>query len=75
MVLSDLEPSQIGEIISFKGSNGFQIRLAEMGFRSQQKIRMISKMAFNGPVQVQIRNSIISLRYDDALQIRIELDG
>ena len=74
MFLTDLEPSQIGRIICLKGSGEFQIRLTEMGFKPEQKIRLIRKMVFNGPIQVRVRNSTISLRYEDAACIHIELN-
>ena len=75
MVLTDLEPPLIGKIVSFKGNKEHQIRLIEMGFKPQQKIRMIRKMAFNGPIQVRIGDSTVSLRYEDASCIHIELNG
>ena len=74
MFLTDLEPSQIGRIVCFKGSDEFQFRLTEMGFKPEQKIRLIRKMAFNGPIQVRIRDCIMSLRYEDAACIHIELN-
>ena len=45
-----------------------------MGFKPEQKVRLIRKMAFNGPIQVRIRDCIISLRYEDAACIHIELN-
>ena len=45
-----------------------------MGFKPEQEIRLIRKMAFKGPIQVRIRNSTVSLRYEDAACIHIELN-
>ena len=74
MFLTDLEPSQIGRIVFFKGSDEFQVRLTEMGFKPEQKVRLIRKMAFNGPIQVRVRNCTISMRFEDAASIHIELN-
>tara|TARA_Y100000782_G_C10076143_1_gene219962 strand:+ start:318 stop:545 length:228 start_codon:yes stop_codon:yes gene_type:complete len=74
MFLTDLEPSQIGRIVCFKGSDESQVRLTEMGFKPEQKVRLIRKMAFNGPIQVRVRNCTISMRFEDAASIHIELN-
>ena len=57
MVLTDLEPPLIGKIVSFKGNKRHQIRLIEMGFKPEQKVRLIRKMAFNGPIQVRVETA------------------
>ena len=74
MFLTDLEQSQIGRIVCFKGSDESQVRLTEMGFKPEQKVRLIRKMAFNGPIQVRVRNCTISMRFEDAACIHIELN-
>ena len=74
MFLTDLEPSHIGRIVCFKGSDESQVRLTEMGFKPEQKVRLIRKMAFNGPIQVRVRNCTISMRFEDAASIHIELN-
>ena len=75
MTLIDLKPSQVGIIEDLDGDSHFTSRLMEMGFSKGRKIRMIKKMPYHGPVTIQIRNGMISLRELDAWQIKIKLDG
>jgi ferrous iron transport protein B len=74
MNLVDLAPSQVGIIDELNGDSQFISRLMEMGFSKGRKIRMIYKMPFKGPITIQIRIGMISLRQLDASQISISLD-
>ena len=73
MSILDLLPYQTGIIISMGGAHKFQARLIEMGFRAGIKVRLVQKMPFQGPVQLRIQNGMISLRYDDASNIKVEI--
>ena len=73
MSILDLLPSQTGIIVSLGGTPEFQARLIEMGFRDGIKVRLVQKMPFQGPVQLRIQNGMISLRYDDASKIKVEI--
>ena len=73
MSILDLLPSQTGIIVSLGGTPVFQTRLIEMGFRAGIKVRLVQKMPFQGPVQLRIQNGMISLRYDDASKIKVEI--
>ena len=73
MSILDLLPSQTGIIVSLGGAPEFQVRLIEMGFRAGIKVRLVQKMPFQGPVQLRIQNGMISLRYDDASKIKVEI--
>ena len=74
MPLLDLAPSQVGRIISLGGIPEFISRLMEMGFHERIKVRMIQKMPLKGPIMIQIRNGMISLRHNDAGNITVRLN-
>ena len=73
MSILDLLPYQTGIIISMGGAPEFQARLIEMGFKAGIKVRLVQKMPFQGPVQLRIQNGMISLRFDDASKIKVEI--
>mgnify|MGYP002700850120 FL=1 len=74
MTLLDLAPSQVGRIISLGGNPEFISRLMEMGFHEGIKVRMIQKMPLKGPIKIRIRNGMISLRYNEAGNITVQLN-
>jgi ferrous iron transport protein A len=46
-------------------------RLVELGFTAGAPIRVLRKAPFGGPLQVQIRDFVLSLRRDDASCIHV----
>ena len=74
MTLLDLAPSQVGRIISLCGNPEFISRLMEMGFHEGIKVRRIQKMPLKGPIKIRIRNGMISLRHNDAVNITVRLN-
>ena len=75
MTLVELPPSQIGTIVALEGNPAFKTRLIEMGFCEAEKVRVIQKLPFKGPIQLRIRNAVVSLRYQDAFKIKVQVDG
>ena len=75
MTLVELPPFQIGTIVALEGNPAFKTRLIEMGFCETEKIRVIQKLPFKGPIQLRIRNAMVSLRYQDAFKIKVQVDG
>ncbi len=75
MTLIELPPFQIGTIVALEGDQAFKTRLIEMGFSENEKVRVIQKLPFKGPIQLRIRNAMVSLRYQDAFNIMVQVDG
>ena len=73
MKLTDLNVDEIAFIASMDGDSDFTARLMEMGFAKDLQIRMVKKFPFKGPIQVCIRNFLLSLRYDDAAKIQLKI--
>lgn len=46
-------------------------RLAELGFTTGASIRVLRRAPFGGPLQVQIRDFVLSLRFQDAACIQV----
>ena len=75
MTLVELPPFQIGTIVALEGNPAFKTRLIEMGFCEAEKVRVIRKLPFKGPIQLRIRNAMVSMRYQDAFKIKVQVDG
>ena len=60
--LNNLEPGNTAVIRGFKGDSRLQSRLVEMGVLLGEKVRLIKKTPFQGPLEVKIRSYHLSLR-------------
>ena len=69
--LSSLEPGDRAVIRGFEENARLQSRLVEMGVLPGDKVRMIKKTPFFGPLEIKIRSYHLSLRFQDALQIMV----
>lgn len=57
------EPLQIAALI---GETGLTRRLREMGFHSGCEVRILGRAPFNGPLVVQLHDSVLALRSAEA---------
>lgn len=57
------------ERVALRGALGD--RLAELGFTTGASIRVLRRAPFGGPLQVQIREFVLSLRFQDAACIQV----
>ena len=69
--LNTLEPGDTAVIREFTDNSRLQSRLVEMGVLPGEKIRIIKKTPFKGPLEVKIRSYYLSLRWQDADQILV----
>ncbi len=74
MKLTELNPDQIARIESMDGDDEFVSRIMEMGFSVGKKVRFIKGLPFKGPIQIRLRNFLVSLRYEDASKIKVDID-
>ena len=70
--LNVLSPGETSIIKEFTKTANLQSRLVEMGFIPGEKVRMIKKTPFYGPLEVKIRSYHITLRWQDAAQILVD---
>ena len=55
------------------GNGGFKKRLMDLGFRKGKELIVVRYAPLRDPMEVMIGDSYISLRVDEAEQIRVEL--
>lgn len=71
MLLSDLKIGEKGEIVSVSPNFPLYTRLTDIGFTAGTEIECILKSPLGDPTAYLIKNTVISLRRNDAAQIEI----
>ena len=71
MTLIDLNPGETATINGISGNSYLQNRLVELGLLAGTEVRMVKQTPFNGPVEIKIRNSYLTIRWNDASQVDI----
>jgi len=69
--LFQLSPGAEGTVSAVRGDAALRLRLAAMGFRIGQRIRMIRKGVFAGPLHVRLGTTDVILRRSQAGQIDV----
>ena len=67
--LSELKEGNSGEIVRILGSGPLKKRLIEMGFRKGENIRVVKYAPLRDPMEVAIKDYLISLRVEEARAI------
>ena len=70
--IADFSPGDITTIIGFTGEMELQSRLVEMGFVPGVQIRVVKHAPWKGLVELKIRNYHVSIRMDDAENIKVK---
>lgn len=73
MKLNDLPLKHTAEILSIEGDSSSLNRLTELGLRSGKQIQILQKTPFNGPIIIQVEQSLIALRSEEAVCITLKL--
>lgn len=73
MKLNDLPLKHTAEILLIEGDAEKLNRLAELGLRSGKQIQILQKTPFNGPIVIQVEQSLIALRSEEAICITLKL--
>lgn len=72
MTLIDLSPGEVGTISNIKGNRHLRNRLVELGLLSGTDVRLVKCTPFNGPVEIKVRDSYLSIRWDDAQLVELK---
>ena len=72
MTLAELSPGETGTITQLNGKDTLLNRFRELGLLDGVMVRMIKQAPFNGPVEIKVRNSYLSIRWVDAQKIILE---
>lgn len=73
--LKDLEPGQIGKVISLGAKGPIKRRIMDMGVTPGVEVKVVKVAPLGDPIEVNIRGYELSLRKDEALQIVVEKGG
>lgn len=73
MNLWDLQPNEIGTILSIDTSSASSERLYSLGFESGQEAEYLYKTALNGPRVFRLNDTIYSLSYAVASQVKVQV--
>ncbi|NJD07894.1 MAG: ferrous iron transport protein A [Methylococcaceae bacterium] len=69
--LATLVTGEEASIIAIQADEVLRNRLVSLGFRVGQRVRLIRRGAFSGPLQVRIGGTDIIIRRRDAARIEI----
>jgi ferrous iron transport protein A len=69
---AQLKVGEIGIIDEIDASHPSARRVLEFGFTPGQEIELINKSLFNDPLAFAIRGTIIAIRKDEAICIKLE---
>jgi len=70
--LMNLSYNKEAKIIQIQGGRGFQSKLRVMGIREGQKIKIISRQPFRGPITISINGCQMTLGRGMAHRIIVE---
>ncbi|MEW6280404.1 MAG: FeoA family protein [Candidatus Eremiobacterota bacterium] len=71
-LLSQLQPDESGHILSLGGPPHMTRRLISIGLRPGAGVRLVRRGPLGGPIQVALGSNFISLRDQEAEQVRLE---
>jgi ferrous iron transport protein A len=69
--LPQLAPGASATVVAIRADPALCLRLAAMGFRIGQRIRMVRKGVFAGPLHVRLGTTDVILRRSQAGQIHV----
>lgn len=68
---ADLKKGEKAVIKDIDNSHPSSHRIMEIGFTPGQEIELVSKSIFNDPIGISIRGTIIAIRKNEAICIKI----
>jgi len=74
MKLSDLKPGMKGRIAFVSGKGRIRKRLMEMGITADTRFEVVRVAPFGDPVEIKIRNYLLSLRKSEAEHVEVEAE-
>ena len=73
LTLADLKPGDNAKIIGFHaGNRDYRRHLLDMGLTPNTEIQIIRHAPLGDPVQIQVRNYLLSLRKAEAGLLKLE---
>jgi ferrous iron transport protein A len=59
--LANLDTNKSAKIVSIEGGRGFQRKLRVMGIREGQKIKILFRQPFSGPVTLEVNGNQMTI--------------
>ena len=72
MLLTDLHAGQKAKIVKVSGAQNITLRLIEMGLVKGVQVELVRRAPLGDPLEIKIRNFLLSLRQNEASAITIE---
>ena len=72
--LKDLKPGEKGKVVSIGEKGPVRRRIMDMGVTPGAEIKVIKVAPLGDPIEVNIRGYELSLRKDDAAQIKVSVN-
>jgi DtxR family Mn-dependent transcriptional regulator len=72
--LSNLKPSEQGNVAFIRGGRQSTRRIQEMGLTHGTYLKMVNAAPFNGPVEIEVRGTNLALGRNLARKVYIEVD-
>lgn len=72
--MDKMEINQVGIVCNVGGSGAIRRRLFDMGITPSTKIHLRKRAPMGDPIEIGLRNYVLSLRKDEACLIDIELE-
>lgn len=71
MVLSQIKPGQIVEVVSVAGQSSFRRRLMELGLVPGTRVELLRVAPLGDPVELLVRGASLSIRKAEASVIEV----
>ena len=73
MKLTDIDTLNSVSILDIKTHEELQKRFYELGLHLGQSIRVVRKIPLRGPVLIELNDSVLALRYEEAECIHVKI--
>ena len=71
MLLSEVKPGQVVEVVSIAGQSSFRRRLMELGLVPGTRVELLRDAPLGDPVELLLRGASLSIRKAEAGVIRV----
>jgi ferrous iron transport protein A len=71
MVLSEIKPGQVVEVVSVAGQSSFRRRLMELGLVPGTRVELLRVAPLGDPVELLVRGASLSIRKAEASVIEV----
>jgi Fe2+ transport system protein FeoA len=73
VTLADLAPDSPARLLAVEGDDPLMLRLMEMGLVPGAPVCVKKTAPFGGPIQIQLRGYLLSIRRNEAKRLRVAI--